>query len=52
MVKEVENPDVVLIANGSEVATLMDAAELLEEKENLKVNIASVPSEGIIQTTI
>ena len=49
LVKEVENPDVVLIANGSEVATLIEAAKLLEENENLKVNIASVISEGVFR---
>ncbi|UMB54177.1 transketolase [Lutibacter sp. A64] len=46
LVKEVENPDVVLIANGSEVATLVAAAELLEANEGLKVSIASIISEG------
>jgi len=46
LVKEVENPDVVLIANGSEVATLVAAAEILEAENGLKVNIASVISEG------
>ena len=50
LVKEVENPDVVLIANGSEVSTLMDAAQLLEEKENLKVSIASIISEGVFRS--
>jgi len=49
LVKEVENPDVVLIANGSEVATLVAAAEILEEKEGIKVNIASVISEGVFR---
>lgn len=49
LVQEVANPDVVLIANGSEVATLIDAAELLKNKEGLKVNIASIPSEGIFR---
>ena len=49
LIKEVENPDVVLIANGSEVATLIEAAQLLEEKENLKVNIASIISEGLFR---
>ncbi len=49
LVQEVENPDVVLIANGSEVATLVEAAQLLESKEGLKVNIASIPSEGIFR---
>ncbi|ALJ03733.1 transketolase [Pseudalgibacter alginicilyticus] len=49
LVKEVENPDVVLIANGSEVATLFAAAEILESQHNLKVNIASVISEGVFR---
>jgi transketolase len=50
LVKEVENPDVILIANGSEVSTLIDAAALLEERKGLKVNIASIISEGIFRT--
>lgn len=49
LVKETANPDVVLVANGSEVSTLIDAAILLEEKENLKISIASIPSEGIFR---
>ena len=49
LVKEVENPDVILIANGSEVSTLIQAAKLLEENQNLKVNIASVISEGVFR---
>lgn len=49
LVKETENPDVVLVANGSEVSTLIEAATLLEERENLKTNIASIPSEGIFR---
>ncbi|WP_405607847.1 transketolase family protein [Polaribacter sp. Asnod1-A03] len=49
LVKQVENPDVVLIANGSEVATLVVAAEILESENNLKVNIASVISEGLFR---
>ena len=49
LVKEVENPDVVLIANGSEVATLVEAAEILESENGLKVNIASVISEGVFR---
>lgn len=49
LVQEVADADVVLIANGSEVATLVDAAELLKSKEGLKVNIASIPSEGIFR---
>jgi transketolase len=49
LVQEVTDADVVLIANGSEVATLVEAAKLLESKEGLKVNIASIPSEGIFR---
>jgi transketolase len=49
LVKAVENPDVVLIANGSEVATLVAAAELLESENGLKVSIASVISEGLFR---
>lgn len=49
LLKETVNPDVVLIANGSEVSTLVEAAKLLEDKNGLKVNIASIPSEGIFR---
>lgn len=49
LVKEVENPDVVLVANGSEVSTLIAAAEILETENNLKVSIASVISEGVFR---
>lgn len=50
LVREVENPDVVLIANGSEVATLVAAAEILEAENNLKVSIASIISEGLFKS--
>ncbi len=49
LVKKVDNPDVVLIANGSEVSTLIAAAEILESENGLKVNIASVISEGVFR---
>ncbi|MBD0830814.1 transketolase family protein [Aestuariibaculum sediminum] len=49
LVKEVENPDVVLIANGSEVSTLVAATEILEGEHGLKVSIASVISEGVFR---
>ncbi len=49
LVKEVKNPDVVLVANGSEVSTLIDASKLLEEQNNIKVNIASIISEGLFR---
>ncbi len=40
------NPDVVLIASGSEVSTLVEGAELLR-KDGIKIRIVSVPSEGL-----
>lgn len=49
LIKEVESPDVVLIANGSEVATLVAAADILESENGLKVNIASIISEGLFK---
>ena len=44
-----ENPDVVLVATGSEVATLVDGAKKLRE-DGLKVSVVSVPSEGLFRT--
>ena len=46
---DVENPDVVLIANGSEVATLIEGAQLLKERSNISAKVVSVPSEGIFR---
>lgn len=42
-------PDVVLLASGSEVSTLADGADLLREKDGLKVQVVSVPSEGVFR---
>ena len=44
-----ENLDVVLVATGSEVSTLVSGAELLR-KDGVKVRIVSVPSEGLFRT--
>lgn len=43
-----ENPDVILVASGSEVSTLVAGAELLR-KEGVKVRIVSAPSEGLFR---
>lgn len=43
-------PDIVMIANGSEVSTLFDGAKLLEERKNLKIQIVSAISEGLFRT--
>ena len=42
-------PDVILVATGSEVSTLVAGAELLR-KDGLKVRIVSAPSEGLFRT--
>ena len=44
-----EQPDVILLASGSEVSTLVAGAELLR-KDGVKVRILSVPSEGLFRT--
>jgi len=43
------NPDIVLLASGSEVATLVEGAALLR-KDGIKVRIVSVPSEGLFRS--
>lgn len=43
-----ENPDVILLASGSEVSTLIAGAELLRQ-DHVKVRIVSVPSEGLFR---
>ena len=43
------NPDIVLIASGSEVATLVEGAALLRA-DGIKVRIVSVPSEGLFRS--
>ena len=48
IVQDVENYDIILLASGSEVATLIEGAELLK-KEGVKCRIVSVPSEGLFR---
>ena len=43
-----ENPDVILVASGSEVSTLVAGAKLLRE-DGMKVRIVSCPSEGLFR---
>ena len=43
-----ENPDVVLVGNGSEVGTLFGASHLLKE-EGIKCRIVSMPSIGLFK---
>jgi transketolase len=42
-------PDVLLLASGSEVATLLEGAALLEKNKGLRVRIVSVISEGLFR---
>jgi transketolase len=42
-------PDIVLVANGSEVSTLIEGAEMLRAKKGLKVQVVSAPSEGLFR---
>lgn len=48
IVNEDEKADVVLLASGSEVSTLVEGAALLRA-EGVKVRIVSVPSEGLFR---
>jgi transketolase len=42
-------PDVVLLASGSEVSTLVAGAEILRAEKGLNIQIVSVPSEGLFR---
>ena len=44
-----EDYDVIMVASGSEVSTLVAGAELLRQ-EGIKTRIVSVPSEGVFRT--
>ena len=49
IVKDEENPDVIMVASGSEVSTLVAGAELLA-KDGIKTRIVSAPSEGLFRS--
>lgn len=44
-----ENPDVIMVASGSEVSTLVAGAELLRQ-DGIRLRIVSVPSEGLFRS--
>ncbi len=46
VVKPCDNPDVILVGNGSEVSTLCDAAGIIATK-GIKARVVSVPSIGL-----
>ena len=49
IVESDENPDVIMVASGSEVSTLEEGAALLRA-DGIKVHIVSVPSEGLFRS--
>lgn len=46
----VGKPDIILVANGSEVSTLFAGAALLKSRKALNVRIVSAPSEGLFRS--
>ena len=48
IVNEDTNPDVILVASGSEVSTLVEGAALLRA-DGIKLRIVSAPSEGLFR---
>ena len=50
IVNKVEGkPDMVFVANGSEVATLFDAYNVLTKEKNMKIQVVSAISEGLFR---
>ncbi|MBQ7192102.1 MAG: transketolase [Paludibacteraceae bacterium] len=49
IVSQDPQPQVTLLASGSEVATLLAGAEMLR-KDGIRVQVSSIPSEGLLRT--
>ncbi|MEN9919206.1 MAG: hypothetical protein RL662_1642, partial [Bacteroidota bacterium] len=49
IVQDTANYDLILLASGSEVSTLVDGSKLLEV-DGIKARIVSVPSEGLFRS--
>lgn len=49
IVQEDEGYEIILLASGSEVSTLVEGAELLK-KDGIKTRVVSVPSEGLFRS--
>jgi transketolase len=47
VIKDADNAEVVLVANGSEVSTLLAAAEILENRYQITSTVVSAISEGL-----
>jgi len=50
VIPAVKIPDIVLVANGSEVSTLVDGAKLLIQRQKIDVQVVSAISEGLFRT--
>ncbi|MDR2728317.1 MAG: transketolase [Chitinispirillales bacterium] len=46
---ECDKPDLILIANGAEVITCIESAEVLAQNNGLKVRVISMPSVGLFK---
>jgi len=49
IIKDTPNPDIILLANGSEVSTQMAGAQKLESENGLKIRVVSAISEGLFR---
>ncbi len=49
IVDQDENPEIVMLASGSEVATLIEAASILRNENSVAVQVVSVISEGLFR---
>ena len=49
IVEQDENPQILLVASGSEVSTLAAGAKLLRERKGIKVQLVSAISEGLFK---
>lgn len=47
--KNAADPEVILVASGSEVATLVEAAKLLQERKGISSQVVSAISEGLFR---
>ena len=47
-----ENPEIVLVGNGSEVATLLEAAQIIKAQQEFRVQIVSIPSIGLFKNQL
>jgi transketolase len=49
IIKDAAHPDIILLANGSEVSTQLAGAQKLESEKGLKVRVVSAISEGLFR---